>query len=91
MARIKSAGIGAITDDSVMAAVRLADEQAIDSLETAYGALKSIGELIGGSRELSLAITNVEQAMLWQAAARSTVGSIVELTTSHRHQPMYDV
>jgi hypothetical protein len=58
------------------------DQDATADLTAARNTLRQMNDVIM-SRELSLAITNVEQAMLWQAAGRSGVDSLIALSSSH--------
>ena len=60
------------------------DQQVTQHLTAALGGLRELSDAVGGKRELSLAITQVETAMLWQAAARSGLYAIAQLTLSHR-------
>lgn len=58
------------------------DQDAVADLTAARNTLRRMNDLIL-SRELSLAITNVEQAMMWQSAGRSGVDALVALSSRH--------
>lgn len=61
------------------------DADAVADLRAARDSLRKINEGDDGvmgihSRELSLAITKIEEAMLWQATARSGLDYVIRIT-----------
>lgn len=58
------------------------DQDAVADMTAARNTLRRMNDIIH-SRELSLAITQIETAMLWQAAGRSGLDAMMMLTASH--------